>query len=177
MSFVCDYRIGGTCLSAEVVLIGDDDHVRSGFPLWLGCPLMIVPASLARAQGQPCASDVPPDRRAAQRNLALAAPHWRSACDLLSAGGWVELEGPARGVSECVELLEKGTRVREMHAQVQATGGAAGSAAMTTLPQDTVMRMVMFSSPEEAARRALLLFLLTWDPFYGMTTVSKSGYS
>lgn len=155
--------------NAEVVLVCDDDSMRPGVPAWLRCPMLVVPASLARAHGQPVVADVSSAQRTVGRQLTLASKRWVRIRDALSADGWIDLQGPPRGASACVDLLETGTRVREMQGQA---AGAAGAAAVTGLPDDTVMRMIMFSSPEEAARRALLLFLLTWDPLYGAVGVA-----
>lgn len=150
-----------------MVLLVTHENPRPGIPVWLGCSVLTVPAALARAQGEPVESDVSVSERAMLRKSVLESRPWTPVQDLLSEDGWVELQGPPRGAWDCVALLESGTRVREMQAQAHVSQGSAGAAAIAALPDDTVMRMVMFSSPEEAARRALLLFLVTWDPFYG----------
>eukprot|EP00892_Ulva_mutabilis_P003037 jgi/Ulvmu1/12734/UM095_0039.1 len=147
--------------TGEVVLICDDAEPRPGVPMWLECPILVIPASLARAHGKPVTADVPIHERTANRQHVLANKRWIRVRDMLSADGWIDLKGLPQHAPDCVSLLESDTRVREMQA-----AGAEHDAAVAALPEHTVMRMIMFSSPEEAARRALLLFLLTWDPLY-----------
>lgn len=162
------------CLLADMILLCDNHHPRPGIPVWLGPHVMTVPAALTRFEGQPVEADVTAAQRASVRRAVLESRPWTAVQDLLSKDGWIDIQGPPRGAWECVALLESGTRVREMQAQAHTAGGAAGVAAIAALPDDTVMRMIMFNTPEEAARRALLLFLLTWDPFYGMLLLRHS---
>lgn len=153
------------CFPAEMILLCGSHHPRPGIPAWLGCRVMAVPAALARYQGQPVEADVTVAQRTSLRRAVLESRPWTAVQDLLSEDGWIDIQGPSQGAWQCITLVESGTQVREMQAQAHA---AAGVAAIAALSDDTVIRMIMFSTPEEAARRALLLFLLTWDPFYGM---------
>lgn len=73
----------------------------------------------------------------------------------------LDLKYPASGSNDCVGLLQKSVHVQ------QAQAAAVSELDMEALMPDAVLRMLTFTNPDEARRRALLLFFVTWDPAYG----------
>jgi hypothetical protein len=177
---------------AEVVLVAPSDAPRPWLPAWLGCRIPAVCASRCVVDGGPGAAGqgaeavpdtdtlrstaaddaAPRDAGNAMDGVQVASnaairPQARATARrdldsavLAGADGMVHLAAPPMAASDCLRLLEVGTQVREMHRD-------QGAQPLEMLPDDHVLRMIMFSSCEEAARRALLLHLLTWDPTYG----------
>jgi hypothetical protein len=156
-----------------VALVGDDAGFWPRVPAWLKCGIPVVPHSLLCVS----ASDDLTHRRESakgsrerrEERVAIAEA-WPGALELLTHDGWIEVESQPRTAIECVSLLETGTRVREMQAPVAADQREVD---LTAVDMSAVLRMVLFASTQEAARRALLLFLVTWDPLYGAASLLR----
>ena len=74
----------------------------------------------------------------------------------------MELSSDLLPAIQLLQLLEIATELRETDTG-RAHGGSYGGVA-----DDYVLRMVTFRSHEEAARRAVLLLALSWDPLLGV---------
>ena len=118
----------------------------------------MIPWELVSVRGHPLVPDqTPEDRRA-----LLQLPRWASLKWLANSAGLLDLKYAPSGSSECVGLLQKSVRVK------QVQGADVSELDMEALMPDAVLRMLTFRSRDEAKRRALVLFFVTWDPAYGM---------
>lgn len=143
---------------AGIVLLGHSDSLRDGVPKWLRCEIPVIPWELASVRGHPLMTG----QAAEERRELLQLPRWASLKWLANTAGLVDLKYPPSGSSGCVDLLQKSVRVK------QARGSNVTQLDMDALLPDAVLRMLTFRSRDEAKRRALVLFFVTWDPAYGM---------
>lgn len=101
-----------------------------------------------------------PDQTAEDRRKLLDSPRWAYLKWLANAAALLDLKYAPSGSSECVGLLQKNVKVK------QVQGANVSELDMEALMPDAVLRMLTFRSRDEAKRRALLLFFVTWDPAY-----------
>jgi hypothetical protein len=154
-------------MGAEVVMIAPDESARPHIPTWIGCHIPVVPLSLcatpASALSDPVASSFSfPD---ANDTTPPQAPTWFSDTDRVGKDGFVQLTSSPKVAADCLELLESGTSIRGMQPPDKAIN--ADGTVMHGVTDDDALRMVIFPSLHEAQRRAVLLLLLTYDPFLG----------
>jgi hypothetical protein len=140
-----------------VILLVKSTSLRAGVPEWLECEVPVVPWELVSVCGQPLA----PDQTADDRRKLLHSQRWAHLKRMVDSAGLLDIKYPPAGASECVGLLQKGVEVK------QPTGFNVSDLEADSLLPDAVLRMLTFSSRDEARRRALLLLFVTWDPAYG----------
>lgn len=135
-----------------VLIVSTDNACAPALPRWLGCEVPVVPASQCCCDGapvlHPLRSDAP---------LTAEQP----------AGARTELLCQPLPATELLRLLEVDTVIRVM--DVDARDGH-----YRDLADDLVLRMVRFRSHEEAARRAVLLLAMSWDPWLGALLQARS---
>jgi hypothetical protein len=142
---------------AGVILLVNSASLRAGVPKWLRCEVPEVPWELASVRGRPLV----PEQTVEDREKLLQLPRWASLKWMANDAGLLDLRYPPSGSSECVGLLQKSVEVK------QAQGAHTSDWEVETLMPDAVLRILTFCAKNEAKRRALLLFFVTWDPAYG----------
>ena len=156
------------------MLVAPDDAVRPHIPAWLACHLPVVPASLCRTtDGTVEALTATLPTLGSPRRPD--APAWFRDTAVRDHDGFVYLTTSPKSARDCLELLEHGTTVRDMLPPER--GAAIDGTVEHGVSESDALRVISFPSVEQARQRALLLFLLTYDPFLGARALPPSMVS
>ena len=102
----------------------------------------------------------------------MPLPPWFQHPELLSEDdGLIYIASGPFGAADCLELLERNVQSEQLVASEQLSADAAASPAEAA--EDEVLHVVTFTDVEEARRRAVLLLLLSYDPWLGALQVGS----